>query len=167
MKKKTFLKIIVCLTSMVIFSASLTFYTVVQSKKESKDSTESSQIQNSTAKEDINSEAENVDPAIILDNEYIKIVLKYSSESKSGITATMYVENKLNEDVEIIMDNYKFKNLSLSDTYKGTLLSKEKKLIDVSIKSEYFERVKDILDVSFDLHINRKDEKKLEYNLKF
>lgn len=167
MSKKTLLRIIVCLTSMVIFSASLTFYTVVQSKKESKDSTESSQIQNSTAKEDINSEAENVDPAIILDNEYIKIVLKYSSESKSGITATMYVENKLNEDVEIIMDNYKFKNLSLSDTYKGTLLSKEKKLIDVSIKSEYFERVKDILDVSFDLHINRKDEKKLEYNLKF
>lgn len=167
MSKKTLLRIIVCLTSMVIFSASLTFYTVVQSKKESKDSTESSQIQNSTAEEDINSEEENVDPAIILDNEYIKIVLKYSSESKSGITATMYVENKLNEDVEIIMDNYKFKNLSLSDTYKGTLLSKEKKLIDVSIKSEYFERVKDILDVSFDLHINRKDEKKLEYNLKF
>ena len=167
MSKKTLLRIIVCLTSMVIFSASLTFYTVVQSKKESKDSTESSQIQNSTAEEDINSEEENVDPAIILDNEYIKIVLKYSSESKSGITATMYVENKLNEDVEIIMDNYKFKNLSLSDTYKGTLLSKEKKLIDVSIKSEYFERVKDILDVSFDLHINRKDEKKLEYNSKF
>lgn len=81
---------------------------------------------------------------VIIDNEFVKIIVNSNMESQKGVYTNLYIENKTKESVTISIDKININNKSVSTRFEDSLSPGEKKVSDIRWKLEDVKNIKDL-----------------------
>lgn len=90
---------------------------------------------------------------VVIDNEYVKIVINSNMESQKGVYTNLYIENKTKENVNISIDKISINNKNVSTKFEDSLSPNEKKVSDIRWKLEDIKNIKDLKIVKGILNI--------------
>lgn len=90
---------------------------------------------------------------VVIDNEFVKIIVNSNMESQKGVYTSLYIENKTKESINISIDKINVNNKNVSTKFEDSLSPGEKKISDIRWKIEDVKNIKDLKLVKGTLNI--------------
>lgn len=101
-------------------------------------------INNSNQQDVENSISNETQQNIVIDNEFIKIMISSNMESQKGVYTSLYIENKTKENINISIDKLNINNKNVSTRFEDGLSPGEKKVSDIRWDLKDVKNIKDL-----------------------